>query len=258
MSFVHEDFNSDDESSDEDYIPGGANSEGEKSLSEEDSEVDGDDVNTGSKRKIKKKSKSSKKSKLEENEEEATEKKSVEDRRKMGSMLFDQFFKGAKGQSKSKDKSEEEAENNCVKKTGEKKLETTSVKADEKLTVTKVFDFAGEKITVKEEVSKNSKEGRLEQKRIEEEKKADNKPAWMKKTKTSLTDRLTSMSTKKKMTIINKSSMDWNVFKSDSKIESELEQHNRSKNSFVQRQNFLQNTDLKQHELDINAKLSKR
>ncbi|KPM08667.1 chromatin regulator yeti-like protein [Sarcoptes scabiei] len=53
---------------------------------------------------------------------------------------------------------------------------------------------------------------------------------------------------KPKMNILTKSLHDWNDFKASNSIEEELDQHNRSRGSYLERQAFLMRTDLREFE----------
>ena len=47
-----------------------------------------------------------------------------------------------------------------------------------------------------------------------------------------------------------KSKLDWETFKADEGIEEELQIHNRGKDGFIERKQFLERTDLRQFEIE--------
>ncbi|ESO01708.1 hypothetical protein HELRODRAFT_192237 [Helobdella robusta] len=61
---------------------------------------------------------------------------------------------------------------------------------------------------------------------------------------------------KPKMSVLDKSKLDWIGFRKDEGIEEELQQHNRGKNGYLERMAFLQRTDLRQYELERNLRMS--
>ncbi|EDV38207.2 uncharacterized protein Dana_GF11025 [Drosophila ananassae] len=63
---------------------------------------------------------------------------------------------------------------------------------------------------------------------------------------------------KKKMSVLEKSQMDWNTFKSDEGIDEELRTHNKGKEGYLDRQDFLQRTDMRQFEIEKSLRQSRR
>ncbi|XP_069019088.1 craniofacial development protein 1 [Embiotoca jacksoni] len=139
----------------------------------------------------------------------------------------------------------------------------TKASAPEKVTITKVFDFAGEEVRVKKEVAADSKEAKiyLKSRGSEQEEDADKegssspsqsplpgpsakRPAGM----SSLMGRFGGK--KQKMSTLEKSKMDWDAFKSEEGITEELAIHNRGREGFVERKNFLERVDHRQFELE--------
>ncbi|XP_013404432.1 craniofacial development protein 1-like [Lingula anatina] len=129
----------------------------------------------------------------------------------------------------------------------------------QKITVTKVFDFAGEEVKVTKEIEVNSKEGKKELERMEKEKSTDVSKPGMKRPM-GLGSVLGKIGKKPKLSTLTKSALDWNKFKTEEGIEEELQIHNRGKSGYLERQAFLQRTDLRQFELekDMRLKNSKR
>ncbi|BFG03122.1 craniofacial development protein 1 [Drosophila madeirensis] len=63
---------------------------------------------------------------------------------------------------------------------------------------------------------------------------------------------------KKKLSVLEKSQMDWKTFKTDEGINEELRTHNKGKDGYLERQDFLQRTDLRQFEIEKNLRLTRR
>ncbi|KAM7396114.1 hypothetical protein PAMP_019182 [Pampus punctatissimus] len=149
---------------------------------------------------------------------------------------------------------------------------TTETKAPEpaKVTITKVFDFAGEEVRVNKEVSSDSREAKSYLKsqqntnQEEDEDKEDDSslcrtalPGPRGKRQTGMSSILNRIGGKKqKMSTLEKSKMDWDAFKSEEGISEELAIHNRGKEGYVERKNFLERVDHRQFELEKAVRLS--
>ncbi|KFM83496.1 Craniofacial development protein 1, partial [Stegodyphus mimosarum] len=59
------------------------------------------------------------------------------------------------------------------------------------------------------------------------------------------------------MTTLQKSLLDWKTFKKEEGLEEDLEQYNRGRGGYLEKQKFLQRSDLRRFELEKNARLSK-
>ncbi|KAK6174404.1 hypothetical protein SNE40_017689 [Patella caerulea] len=147
------------------------------------------------------------------------------------------------------------------------KKEETPVKT---MKITKVFDFAGEEVKITKEVSTDSKEAQKELKKQEESKPGVTSPSVQKNTGSVLSNIgikrpgaggglggvLNKIGKKQKMSVLDKSKMDWNSFKKDEGIEDDLKLHNNSKEGYIERMKFLQRTDLRQFEIEKNLRMS--
>ncbi|KAH8272611.1 hypothetical protein KR018_004059 [Drosophila ironensis] len=69
---------------------------------------------------------------------------------------------------------------------------------------------------------------------------------------------LNQLGKKKKLSVLEKSQLDWNTFKSDEGIDEELRTHNKGKDGYLERQDFLQRTDLRQFEIEKTLRQSHR
>ncbi|XP_043661661.1 craniofacial development protein 1 [Drosophila teissieri] len=63
---------------------------------------------------------------------------------------------------------------------------------------------------------------------------------------------------KKNLTVLERSQLDWKIFKQDEGIDELLCSHNKGKGGYLDRQDFLQRTDLRQFEIEKNLRLSRR
>lgn len=139
-----------------------------------------------------------------------------------------------------------------------------------KVTITKVFDFAGEEVRVNKEVEADSREARSflkSQSSAQESKDTDEQssspdrsfaPASSNvKRPAGLSGILGRIGGKKqKMSTLEKSKMDWDAFKSEEGISEELAIHNRGREGYVERKNFLERVDHRQFEIEKTVRLS--
>ncbi|RVE71455.1 hypothetical protein OJAV_G00051960 [Oryzias javanicus] len=144
----------------------------------------------------------------------------------------------------------------------------TKTSQTDKVVITKVFDFAGEEVRVSKEVSADSKEARTYMKSQKaEQDDAENPdkppvsdsplPGASAKRPPGMSSLLSRIGGKKpKMSTLEKSKMDWDAFKSEEGITEELAIHNRGKEGFVERKNFLERVDHRQFELEKAVRLS--
>ncbi|XP_045893660.1 craniofacial development protein 1 [Micropterus dolomieu] len=148
---------------------------------------------------------------------------------------------------------------------------STETKASEpaKVTITKVFDFAGEEVRVNQEVSADSREAKsyLKSQSTKPEENGDEEkrssasqahlPGPSAKRPAGMTSLLSRIGGKKpKMSTLEKSKMDWDAFKSEEGITEELAIHNRGREGYVERKNFLERVDHRQFEIEKAVRLS--
>lgn len=144
----------------------------------------------------------------------------------------------------------------------------TQSAAPDRITITKVFDFAGEEVRVNKEVSTDSREAKSymkkesstqeEDKDKEQSSSPDNLPPGPSaKRPPGLSGLLGRIGGKKpKMSTLEKSKMDWDAFKSEEGITEELAIHNRGREGYVERKNFLERVDHRQFELEKAVRLN--
>ncbi|XP_041048485.1 craniofacial development protein 1 [Carcharodon carcharias] len=141
-------------------------------------------------------------------------------------------------------------------------------KAAGKVTITKVFDFAGEEVKVTKEVDAASKEAKIFLKNQNEvqEKGSPAAPATMEvgaptgsgvKRQSAIGNILGKIGGKKqKMSTLEKSKIDWEAFKEKEGIGDELAIYNRGKEGYIERKAFLDRVDHRQFELERDIRLS--
>lgn len=273
---------SDSDESDGDYVPSGADSD---PPSEEESEGNEGDENyqgqsdteesaeSGKRKhkkscgKKKKRVKSGRKRiqkstvKEPETEEEISEEQKVlteEEEKKKADSLWSAFLKDTGGSV------------NCSKAAmtnGNKKEESPTVKElqksaqkENKVTITKVFEFAGEEVRVTKEVAADSAESRL---------LTNPTPASAVSQGAGqgrgghgglkgLSSVLGQLGKKSKLGTLEKSKLDWDRYKKDEGIEEELKKHNKGRAGYLERQDFLQRTDLRQFQIEKELRTSRR
>ncbi|MGH0148370.1 UNVERIFIED_CONTAM: hypothetical protein FKN15_012691 [Acipenser sinensis] len=153
------------------------------------------------------------------------------------------------------------------KSQGETK-EAEKPKESSKVTITKVFDFAGEEVRVTKEVDADSKEAKffLKKQQGEEteqqtlprpESSAEPTASSGGKRPVGIGSILNRIGGKKqKMSTLEKSKLDWDSFKNEEGIGEELVTHNRGKEGYVERKAFLERVDHRRFELEKSLRLS--
>ncbi|XP_071613153.1 LOW QUALITY PROTEIN: craniofacial development protein 1 [Heliangelus exortis] len=143
----------------------------------------------------------------------------------------------------------------------EKPKESEKPKDSGKVTITKVFDFAGEEVRVTKEVDSTSKEAKAFLKHQEKQQAAA--PASLPtvsgvKRPSGMSSLLGKIGSKKqKMSTLEKSKLDWESFKEEEGIVEELAIHNRGKDGYIERKAFLERVDHRQFEIERDLRLSR-
>ncbi|XP_072754159.1 craniofacial development protein 1 [Anoplolepis gracilipes] len=282
MSEEHQ-LPSDSDEDDEDYVPDGVDSDVVSEVeSEGDVESSPEDENDENKRetglkKGKKRSKSRKgikrrkiienKSKVSEEEskeaEECPETKELteEEEKKRADSLWADFMKDTAVVSKPKPQ-------NSINRSNERSPPIQKPKIQEKVKITKVFEFAGEEVKVEKEVSVDSAEARLSLSAAENSTKSSEPASAASKGRgkggirrgglSGISSVLGQIGKKSKISTLEKSKLDWDNFKKQENIEEEINTHNRGKDGYLERQDFLQRADLRQFEIEKQLRNSSR
>ncbi|XP_032675412.1 craniofacial development protein 1 [Odontomachus brunneus] len=285
MSEEHQ-LPSDSDDDDEDYVPDGADSDPVSEVeSEGDVESGPEDENDENKRDIgqkkgtrkstkrrgkKRKKTLDNKSKISEEEngekEECEEKKKLteEEEKKRADSLWADFMKDTAVVSKPKPQ-------NTINRSKERSPPIEKPKIQEKVKITKVFEFAGEEVKIEKEVPVDSAEARLSLTVAENsiEPSESTPPAGkgpgrgrgrgVKRAGLSgISSVLGQIGKKTKISTLEKSKLDWDNYKKQENIEEELNTHNKGKDGYLERQDFLQRADLRQFEIEKQLRNSSR
>ena len=127
-----------------------------------------------------------------------------------------------------------------TKQTDSNETKSADISVEPKQTVSKTYEFAGQEISVTEEVDNKSLKTDTDSKKVS---------AFGVKRSGGLGSVLSQLK-KPKLNTLEKSFVDWRQYKKEEGIEDELVQHNKSKDTFTDRQAFLQRTDLRQFEIE--------
>ncbi|XP_044005178.1 craniofacial development protein 1 isoform X2 [Aphidius gifuensis] len=277
MSEKHELPSDTDDDDDEDYVPEGAEEPVSEAESEGDVESGPDDENnenkqltknnTKKRRNNKQKSNNLKRKKIEVNSNDAdddddddndneTKELTEEEEKKRADLLWADFMKGSDTTT-------------TTPKPVEKKISAPIVKPkveEKKVKITKIFEFAGEEIKVEKEVPIDSAEARLKLSTTELTSNSSAKKIGNNSTICGgrrgglggLSSILSNIGKKTKISTLEKTKLDWDNFKRDEKLDEEITNHNRGKDGYLERQDFLQRTDVRQFEIEKNLRTTRR
>jgi len=137
-------------------------------------------------------------------------------------------------------------------KVEEKPLESKTI------VVTEIVDFAGEAVSIQKTLPVESvKENKMVGKKppISPLIAAQKRPA---SSGSGLGSILNQIGKKKKISVLEKTKLDWNSFKHDEGIEEQLQTHNKGKDGYLEKQDFLQRTDLRQFEIEKSLRQTRR
>lgn len=147
----------------------------------------------------------------------------------------------------------------------EQSVGNSSSSASQKVTVTKVYNFAGEEVKVEEKV--DAKEAADLAKKTEEVKStrapspavaAEPSPSVPRRSGGGLGSVLGKISGKPKIGTLEKSRLDWKQFTNEEGIEEELQTHNKGKHGYLERQAFLERSDHRQFEVERGLRRTNR
>jgi len=124
-------------------------------------------------------------------------------------------------------------------------VKKSEIMSDNKVEITKVYDFAGEVVKVNKQVDADSSEAKKFLKSQEEG--PSSVPI---KRPGGLAGVVGSIGKKAKLGCLDKSKLDWNSFVQETGIKEELQTFNKGKDGYVEKQMFLERTDLRQFEME--------
>lgn len=140
---------------------------------------------------------------------------------------------------------------------------------EQKKVVTEIFEFAGEKVEIQKvvTVSAEQKESSSEQSSVVSGSSTAQKPtkaapiaSFNRRSGGSggLSSVLGQIGKKNKLSILEKTKLDWTGFKRNEGIDEEIQTHNKGRDGYLERQDFLQRTDLRQFEIEKNMRQANR
>lgn len=142
-----------------------------------------------------------------------------------------------------------------------------------KQTVTEIFEFAGEKVEVQKEIKISDEHptpsAANDAKQVDAKKVASKStpaitlPSLNRRSGSGgggsgLSSILGQIGKKNKLSVLEKTKLDWNGFKRNEGIDEELQTHNKGRDGYLERQDFLQRTDLRQFEIEKSMRQSNR
>lgn len=264
-----EEYPSDSDQSDEDYKPDEKETE---LLSEAESDGEpeddaADDAGETTSPKLKGKSRKRKATNLgneqpskKVSKEESTRDEGDDDDKARADALWADFLSGTDDILPSKSKSKVDSTaivattttiNSRAAKVPETKAEKPKLTPPEvkKQTVKEIFEFAGERIEVEKSIEapiESSSTVKLESPEVRRPRVGG------------LSSVLGQIGKKNKLSILEKTKLDWTGFKRTEGIDEELQIHNKGRGGFLERQDFLQRTDLRQFEIEKNMRAVNR
>ncbi|XP_011304183.1 craniofacial development protein 1 [Fopius arisanus] len=272
MSEEHQ-LPSDSDEDDEDYVPDGADEPVSEAESEGDAESGPEDENNENEQltrnKGKKRGRRSKKiskrrkhfgpgDEIVVNEEtKETSALTEEEEKKRADTLWADFMKdtGTISKPKAQDSANGTSANPPIRP-----------KPEEKVKITKVFEFAGEEVKIEKEVSANSAEARLS---LLSSDKSPKIPEVIPRPSGrggggrrgglgGISSVLGQIGRKTKISTLEKSKLDWDNFKKQENLDEEITTHNRGRDGFLERQDFLQRADMRQFEIEKQLRTTAR
>lgn len=270
-----EDYPSDSDASDDDFRP---DKEDGDSASEVDSDdVEGhdaeDDEKTGAGKKRKRTTqKTGKKKAKHERAENVKEKETAdedkeldeEDEERLTDALWADFLAGS-GCSNGSAKTSSNTPTADKKDPPKSKITSEPKKVAKPVqtaTVTKIFEFAGEAVEVTEEIPQSKVDSSAPTGKMVRTTTNGNggpsKPSLGQPSGGGLGAVLSQIGKNNKLSTLEKSKLDWNSFKRNQGIEEELQTHNKGKDGYLERQDFLQRADVRQFEIEKSFRQTSR
>lgn len=118
----------------------------------------------------------------------------------------------------------------------------------QKTIVKEIFEFAGEKIEVEKEIKLDDKKGDSQIKAGAVATASRPRPGG------GLSSVLTQLGKKNKLSVLEKTKLDWTGFKKNEGIDEELQVHNKGRDGYLERQDFLERTDFRRFEIEKNLR----
>lgn len=256
------DYSSDSDESDEDYNPVGNESDPPSELDSDENEIEsksskrknGDTLVTSKKIKKRRISESLPSKNSPENVKHSDEGESNKERE---DALWADFFSSTSDNLTSTSKKSESIAQVTTSKPQNKKTDAKSPEnVSDKNSISDLFEFAGEIIAV-ENATKTPADG--EAKTVNANANPDKESIGGKSTgipnrvkigSAGISAVLGQMQKKNKLSVLEKTKLDWSGFKAKEGINEELQTHNKGRDGFLERRDFLERTDFKRFEIE--------
>ncbi|KAG6444788.1 hypothetical protein O3G_MSEX003583 [Manduca sexta] len=258
--------------SDEDYVPKEPEQLSEEESADDETEKQYDaEVENNKKRKAIQEGKGKKKLKkakvtrtkpdpepIEEDDRETEVKLNPEEEKKREEDLWAKFLEGTDSKPKAKESNIPKDPIKTVVKE-EKPQTSTKHNDDLKEKERRIFEFAGETIIVennviKEKMKKSDTPGDSNKEDGPSQVSISNKSAG----KSGLSNILGNLNKKNKLSTLEKSKLDWTTYKQEEGIEEEIQSHNKGKQGYLERRDFLERADLRQYEIERDLRMNRR
>lgn len=150
---------------------------------------------------------------------------------------------------------------------GNSTAKTPTAPTEKKRIVTEIFEFAGEKVEVQKVVKISDEKPTPTQIEANKASVKSSAASTAAVTLPSLNRRsgggglssvLGQIGKKNKLSVLEKSHLDWTGFKRTEGIDEELQTHNKGRDGYLERQDFLQRTDLRQFEIEKSMRQTNR
>nr|CAB3230288.1 craniofacial development protein 1-like [Phallusia mammillata] len=127
------------------------------------------------------------------------------------------------------------------------------------VTITKVYDFAGEEVTVTKEVKRESKEAQnhLKQQSTSTKTQSNSMGLLKKRPGGGIGSVLGKLGKKPKLSTLEKSKLDWDCYKTEEGIGDELESYKKGKEGYLEKVQFLERTDMRQFNREREMRLGR-
>ncbi|XP_072947680.1 craniofacial development protein 1 [Epargyreus clarus] len=191
---------------------------------------------------------------IDEEEKESTEAvANPEEDKKREEDLWAKFLEGTDTKPKSTTQNTTPSQTTAVtpsKAVTATKNDTSKID-DNKEREKRIFEFAGETIVVENDVIK-------EKIKSTDSSSATKEVGPSRSRGAGLSNVLEQLNKKNKLSTLEKSKLDWVTYKKEEGIEEEIHSHNKGKDGYLERQDFLERADLRQYEIERDLRMKRR
>lgn len=244
-----EEFDAELSSDDEDYCPGKQiDSASENSQPDDDKDSESDE-DSEKKKAPKKKATNRRKSSKPVKSEVAVIQSDPEEEKRRAEALWAEFLGGDTPEETKENASSAKPQSSSASTSAKSIPISTPTPAP---TLKPVFEFAGETIEIPSKTEEAAKEAPAA---VASPKVL---PGLKRPSAGGLGSVLSQLTKKTKLSVLEKTKIDWDGFKDGEGISEELQTHNRGRDGFLERRDFLERTDLRQFEIEKSLRMSGR